>query len=93
MRMTTFSCSSSARSKLVAISFSFCSRFGSTMLMLGTTTLGGMITSEPYARENGVSPVARLLVVRYAYRTPGNSSGYFSFFSECKAHCCSDTTK
>ena len=82
MRVIPFSRSSSTRSKLVAILFSFCSSFGSTVLMLGTTTLGRMIASEPYARENEVLPVARLLVVRYAHRTPGSSSGHLLFLFE-----------
>ena len=50
--------------------------------MLVTMTLGGMIASEPYATEKGVSPVARLLVVRYAHKTPGSSSGHLPFLSE-----------
>ena len=82
MRVITFSRYSSTRSKFVAISFSLCSKFGSIVLMLGTMTLGEMIASEPYARENEVSPIARLLVVRYAHRTPGSSSGQLPFLSE-----------
>ena len=39
-----------------------------------------MIASEPNAKEKGVSLVARLLVVRYAHRHPGSSSGHFPFF-------------
>ncbi|KAM1314978.1 hypothetical protein ACFX13_018918 [Malus domestica] len=82
MQVITFSCSSSAKSKFVAIFFSFCSKFVSTMLMFGTMTLEGMITSEPYTRENGVSPVAHLLVVRYTYKTSGSSSGHLPFLSK-----------
>ena len=69
MQVITFSRSSSTRSKLVAISFSFCSKFGSIVLILDTMTLGGMIVTESYARENEVSPVARLLVVLCAHKT------------------------
>ena len=39
-----------------------------------------MIASEPNAKEKGVSPVARSLVVRYAHRHLGSSSGHFPFF-------------
>ena len=38
-----------------------------------------MIAYEPNAKEKGVSPVAHLLVVRYAHRHPGSSSGHFTF--------------
>ena len=38
-----------------------------------------MIASEPNAKEKEVSPVARLLVVRYAHRHPESSSGHFPF--------------
>ena len=69
----------SARSRFVAISSLFCSTSGSRVVMLGTMMLGGRIVSEPNAKEKGVSPVARLLVVRYAYRHPGSSSGHFPF--------------
>ncbi|KAM1404256.1 hypothetical protein ACFX2I_012749 [Malus domestica] len=72
-------CFSSARSKLVTISLLFCSMLDSRVLMLGTMMLGGMIASEPNAKEKRVSPVTRLLVVRYANRHPGSSSGYFLF--------------
>ena len=71
MRVMVCSRFSSARSKLVAISFLFYSMLGSRVLILGTMTLGGMIASEPNAKEKRVSPVARLLVVRYAHRHPG----------------------
>ncbi|KAM2445579.1 hypothetical protein ACFX1W_013522 [Malus domestica] len=82
MRVITFSCSSSAKSKFVAISisFCFCSKFGSKVLMLGIMTSGGMIGSKPYARENGVSLVTHLLVVRYAQRTPRSSFGHLPLF-------------
>ncbi|KAM2205932.1 hypothetical protein ACFX1S_025369 [Malus domestica] len=50
--------------------------------MLGIMMLGGIITSKPYARENGVSQVAHLLVVRYAHRTPRSSSGHLPFLSK-----------
>ena len=36
---------------------------GSRVIILGTMTLGGMKTSEPNAKEKGVSLVARHLVV------------------------------
>ncbi|KAM1606340.1 hypothetical protein ACFX13_027827 [Malus domestica] len=75
------SCFSSARSKLVAISLLFCSTFGSRVLILSTITLGGMIASDPNAKEKGVSPIACLLVVRYAYRHSRRSSGHFPFLS------------
>ncbi|KAM2335686.1 hypothetical protein ACFXTH_013070 [Malus domestica] len=72
---------SSARSKLVAISLLFCSMLGSKVVILGTIMLGGMIASEPNAKEKGVSSVARLLVVRYTHRHSGSSSGHFPFLS------------
>ena len=61
--MITILRSSFARFKFVAISFMLYSMVGSRVLMLDTTTLGGMIASEPIAEEKGVSPVARRLVV------------------------------
>ncbi|KAM2715671.1 hypothetical protein EV2_045253 [Malus domestica] len=82
MRVIIFSCSSSTKSKFMAITFVFCLKFGSTMLMLGTITLGGMIASEPNARKNGVSTVAHLLVVRYAHRTPWSLFGHLPFLSK-----------
>ncbi|KAM2891208.1 hypothetical protein COP2_009533 [Malus domestica] len=82
MQVITFLHSSSTKSKFVAISFSFCLKFDSAVLMLGTTTLREMISSEPYAKENGVLPIARLLVVRYAHGTSGSSSGHLPFLSE-----------
>ncbi|KAM2256292.1 hypothetical protein ACFXTI_046657 [Malus domestica] len=54
---------------------------GRRVLMLGTMMLGGMIASEPNAKEKGVSSIARLLVVLYAHKHPGSSSGYFPFLS------------
>ena len=39
----------------------------------------GMIASTPYVRENGVSPVDLLRVVRYARKTLGNSSVHLPF--------------
>ncbi|KAM1462693.1 hypothetical protein ACFXTO_047695 [Malus domestica] len=54
---------------------------GSRVLMLGTMMLGGMIASESNAKEKGVSPVAHLLVVRYAHKHPWSSSGHFAFLS------------
>ena len=38
-----------------------------------------MIASEPNAKEKGVSPVAHLLVVRYAHKHIRNSSGHLPF--------------
>ena len=38
-----------------------------------------MIASELNAKEKRVSPVAHLLVVRYAHKHLGSSSGHFSF--------------
>ncbi|KAM2693000.1 hypothetical protein EV2_007224 [Malus domestica] len=81
MRVMVCSCLSSAKSKSMAISLLFCSMLGSRVLMLGTMMLGGMIASEPNAEEKRVSPIARLLVVRYAHKHPGNSSGHFHFLS------------
>ena len=72
---------SSARSKLVAISFLFHSMFGSRVSILAMMTLGGMIASEPNAKEKIASPVARPLVVRYAHKHLGNSSSHFPFLS------------
>ena len=81
MRAMVCSRISSARSRFVAISSLFCSTFGSRVVMLGMMMLGGMIASEPKAKEKGVSPVARLLVVRYAHRHPRSASGHFPFLS------------
>ncbi|KAM2866170.1 hypothetical protein COP2_022253 [Malus domestica] len=50
--------------------------------MLGNMTLDEMIALEPYAMENGVSPVTHLLVVRYAHRTSGSSSSHLPFLYE-----------
>ncbi|KAM1156452.1 hypothetical protein ACFX2B_026956 [Malus domestica] len=72
---------SSARSKSVAIFLLFCSTLGNRVLMLDTMMLGGMIASEPNAKEKGVSPVASLLVVGSAHKHPGSSSGHFPFLS------------
>ena len=77
----TFSRSSSAISRFVAISFLLCSKVGSMVLMLDTMTLGGMITSEPNANEKRVSPVAHRLVIRYSHMTPGSSFGHFPCLS------------
>ncbi|KAM1963123.1 hypothetical protein ACFX16_023330 [Malus domestica] len=55
---------------------------GNRVLILGTIMLGGMIAFKPNAKEKGVSLVAHLLVVRYAHRHPGSSSGHFPFLSE-----------
>ena len=38
-----------------------------------------MITSDPYASENGVSPVAFRFVVRYAHSASGSSSTQLPF--------------
>ncbi|RXH87144.1 hypothetical protein DVH24_028644 [Malus domestica] len=54
---------------------------GSKVLMLCTMMLGGMIASEPNAKEKGVSLVAHLLVVQYAHKHPGSSFGHFLFLS------------
>ena len=72
---------SSTRSRSVAISLLFCSTSSIRVLMLGTMMLGGMLVSEPNAKEKGVSPVAHFLVVRYAHRHPGSSSGHLPFLS------------
>ncbi|KAM1034124.1 hypothetical protein PS1_037851 [Malus domestica] len=82
MRVIKYSHFSSARSKFVAMSLLFCSMLGSRVLILGTMKLGGMIMSEPNAKENGVSPVAHRLVVRYAHKHLRSSFGHFSFLSE-----------
>ena len=42
-------------------------------------TSAGMTASLPYARRNGVSLVGVLVVVQYAHRTLGNSSGQIPF--------------
>ena len=81
MRVMTFSRSSSTRSRFVAISFLFCSKVGSMVLMLSMMTLRGMIAFEPNAKEKWVSPVAYRLVVWYAHKTPGSSSGHFPCLS------------
>ncbi|KAM1172789.1 hypothetical protein ACFX2G_023336 [Malus domestica] len=81
MWVMTFSCSSSAMSRFVAVFFLFCSNVGNMVLMLGTMTLGMMIASELNAKEKGVSPVACHLVIRYAHRTPGSSSDHFPCLS------------
>ncbi|KAM1359783.1 hypothetical protein ACFX2F_046710 [Malus domestica] len=79
MRVLVCSRFSSARSKLVTISLLFCTMLGSRAVILGLMTLGWMIASKPNAKEKEVSPVARLLVVRYAYRHSESLSGHFSF--------------
>ena len=52
MRVMTFSRFSSAKSKFVAIFFLFCSMLGSRVLIFSIMTFGGMIASEPNAKEN-----------------------------------------
>ena len=51
MRVMVCSRLSSAKSKFVAISLLFCSTSGSRVMMLGMMMLGGMIASEPNAKE------------------------------------------
>ncbi|KAM2903022.1 hypothetical protein COP2_002882 [Malus domestica] len=82
MRVMTFSRSSSARSKFVAILFMLCSMLGSEVLILGTMTLGGMIAYKINANEKGVSPIIHRLVVQYTHRHPGSSFGHFPFLSK-----------
>ena len=79
MRAMVCSRLSSARSRFVAVPSLFCSTSGSRVVMLSMMMLGGMIISDPNTKEKGVSPVTRLLVVRYAHRHPGSSSGHFPF--------------
>jgi hypothetical protein len=45
---------------------------------------GGRQASSPYTRKNGVSPVARLGVVRFPYNTDGSSPTQFApcFFKQ-----------
>ncbi|KAM1343829.1 hypothetical protein PS2_007899 [Malus domestica] len=54
---------------------------GSRVLTLGTMMLGGMIAYIPNAKDKRLSPITRLLVVRYAHRHQGSLSGHFSFLS------------
>ena len=47
--------------------------------MDGTDSSAGMTASDPYVRENGVSPVDERAVVRYDQRTPDSSSAHAPF--------------
>ncbi|KAM1985586.1 hypothetical protein ACFX16_013743 [Malus domestica] len=88
MWVMTFS-RSSARFRFTAISFLLCSKVASivlmlnmmTLLMLNMMTLGGMISFEPNSNKKGVSPVTHRLVMRYAHKTLGSSSGHFPYLS------------
>ncbi|KAM2891196.1 hypothetical protein COP2_009522 [Malus domestica] len=55
---------------------------GNRVLILGMMTLGEMIASEPNAKEKGISPVARRLVMQYTHRHSGSLSSHFPFLSE-----------
>ena len=47
--------------------------------MVGRPASKGMIASDPYVNENGVSPVDRRGVVRYAHRICGSSLTHAPF--------------
>ena len=49
--------------------------------MVGISTSIENIASYHYAREKGVCPVEVRAIVRYAYKTWGNSSGHFPLAS------------
>ena len=53
----------------------------SKVLRVGRPISSGMTTSEPYASENGVSPVDLLGVVLKVHRILGNSSTHLSLAS------------
>ena len=61
------------------------SRSGSILLRTpGNSTSAGIMHSVPYTRAKGVSPVARLVVVRWDQRTPSSSSAHLPFLaSKC----------
>ena len=58
------------------------SRSGSNLLRtLGNSTSAGIMYSVLYTRAKGVSPVARLGVVRWDQRTPSSSSAHLPFLA------------
>ena len=72
---------SSSRSKCSTIIPSFRMGLNPSTRALHRFTSADITTSAPYVKENGVSPVDLLGVVRYAHNTLGNSSAHLPFAS------------
>ena len=79
--MVTASRCSSNKFKRSVINPSFRAGVNSSTQALHRFTSAGIIASAPYVKENGVSPVDILGVVRYAHRTLGSSSAHLPFAS------------
>src|SRR5436190_12366610 len=74
------SCTSSRVSLHSLSPSSFLSSSKCSSLKEDICTSNGITASVPYARRNGVSPVATLWVVRYDQSIPGISSAQVPFF-------------
>ena len=81
-RTTATSRSSSAVSRSLITASVFASS-GVSIRIVGILIFIGMITSIPYVRVNGDSPVSFQLVVLKAHNTLGSSSTHFSL-AECR---------